>query len=345
MGSEIILLSMANGALSITNQPHLFDLQVNGATVFDKLQRPKVVDFSSPDLTARDVERVSGLLATKGVRSYLATIVTSPSEVVLKNVRTIAEVMKENPDLRGIHLEGPFFSKSCKGAHQPEFIIERGEPGLFEKFQDAAGGAVVLVTVSPAIEKAPEFIEFISKSGVIVSLGHHDANTSQIREAVSAGATGVTHAGNGWSKEAGTHPRQIADVLAQLSAKGMYVMLIPDGEHVKKDFIEEVHNIVELLRPGHTIFVSDCSPLAGAPAGEYEVYHGTKVTIQRQPNGELRGKPLSGSYLLLSECLDALREINIIEESAIQRGASQAPFEFMRRALERIGRFPSLDPL
>lgn len=336
---------MTSGARLHQQHPHLFDLQVNGATVFDELKQAKVVDFSSPDLSRRDVERVSELLAEKGIRSYLATIVTSPTEVVQKNVRVISEAMKDNPDLRGIHLEGPFFSKSCKGAHKPELIIERGDPSLFEAFQDAADGAIVLATVSPAIERAPEFIDFISKSGVIVSLGHHNANTTQIKEAVSAGATGVTHAGNGWSKEPGTHPRQIADVIAQLSAKGMYVMLIPDGEHVRKDFIEEVHNLVELLRPGHTIFVSDCSPLAGAPEGKYEVYHGTKVEIRRQPNGELRGKPLSGSYLLLSECLDALREMNVIEESAIQRGASQAPFDFMRRALERIGRFPSLDSL
>jgi len=322
----------------------VFDLQVNGATVFDQLQRPTVVDFSAPSLTVEEVLRVSDRLVRSGVDAYLATIVTSPPDVVTRNVKVIVEAMRSDPSILGIHLEGPFFSKSCKGAHQEHLIIEEGDPGLFAKFQDAAEGAVVLTTVSPAIARAPQFIEYLSRSGVIVSLGHHDATPSQLEEAFAAGATGITHAGNGWSKIGGTHPRQIADVLTQLSADGVYVMLIPDGEHVSSDFIKYVHKIVEGLRPGHTIFVSDCSPLAGAPEGNYQVLHGKEVAVLSD-NGTLKGVPLSGSYLLLSECLSALRNMGILDETAIVRAITQSPLEFMRPALERIRRFPNLDTL
>jgi N-acetylglucosamine-6-phosphate deacetylase len=322
----------------------VFDLQVNGATVFDDLQKPSVVDFSSPLLTVEEVHSVSQRLARSGVEAYLATIITSPREIVTRNVKVIVEAMKSDPHILGIHLEGPFFSKTCKGAHQEHLIIEKGEPALFAEFQEAAQGAVVLTTVSPAITRAPEFIEYLARSGVIVSLGHHDASPSQLEEAFAAGATGITHAGNGWSKIGGTHPRQIADVLTQLSADGVYVMLIPDGEHVSRDFIKYVHKVVERLRPGHTIFVSDCSPLAGAPEGQYKVFHGKEVEVSRV-DGQLRGCPLSGSYLLLSECLPVLRDMGILSETQVRRAISQSPLEFMRPALERIERFPDLSPL
>ena len=319
----------------------VFDLQVNGATVFDDRRRPTVVDFSAPSLTVDQVLRVSDRLARSGVDAYLATIITSPPEVVTRNVRVIGEAMKSDPHILGIHLEGTFFSKSCKGAHQEHLIIEKGDQGLFADFQEAAQGTVVLTTVSPAIARAPQFIEYLARSGVIVSLGHHDATPTQLEEAFAAGATGVTHAGNGWSKIGGSHPRQIADVLTQLSADGVYVMLIPDGEHVPADFIKYVHKIVERLRPGHTIFVSDCSPLAGAPEGHYNIFHGKEVTISSR-GGQVRGHPLSGSYLLLSECVPVLRDMGILSETEVRRGISQSPLEFMRPALERIDRFPDL---
>ena len=72
-------------------------------------------------------------------------------------------------------------------------------PDLHElrQMQEAAQGLVRLVTLSPEWPEAPRFIEGAVRDGIVVSIGHTKANTAQIAEAVSAGATMATHLGNG----------------------------------------------------------------------------------------------------------------------------------------------------
>ena len=307
-----------------------------------------MVDFSSATLTREDIRLAVERLVEKGVSHFLPTIVTSPVDVTHRNLELIAQAMEKEPwgkRMLGIHLEGPFFTKACKGAHPEPYIIDRPDLGLFCDFQDSADGKIVLATVSPAIPEAPSFINALVKMGVVVSLGHHNATTSQLEEAFSAGARGITHAGNGWSKDAGKDPRKNSDVLAQLATDGVYVMVIPDGEHVPAHFIKYVHKIVEGLRPGHLVLVSDCSPLAGAPEGSYVVYDRLKVDILRDVTGGLRGEPLSGSYQLLPQCLDILRKMDVMPEKHIVEGVSSNAIEFLRPALERTGRFPDLTTL
>lgn len=326
----------------------LVDLQVNGLTVPQGPERPRVVDFSSAKLTLEDIRLAVERLVEKGVRHFLPTIVTSPVEVTHRNLELLAHAMEKEPwgkHMLGIHLEGPFFTKACRGAHPEPYIIDRPDLGLFCDFQDSADGKIVLATVSPAIPEAPSFINALVKMGVVVSLGHHNATTSELEDAFQAGARGVTHAGNGWSKEIGKEPRKSSDVLAQLAADGVYVMLIPDGEHVPAQFIKYVHKIVEGLRPGHVVLVSDCSPLAGAPEGKYIVYDRLDVNIVRGTSGELKGEPLSGSYKLLPECLNILRTMDVMPEKHIIEGASTNALEFIRPALERTKRFPDLTTL
>jgi len=103
--------------------------------------------------------------------------------------------MTDYPQIKGIHLEGPFLSMKYKGA-MPEQFLKNPDEGLFERFQKAVDGNIRIVTLSPELPGAIESIQRITRAGVVVSLGHSDATFQQVQAAIDAGATGSTHTFN-----------------------------------------------------------------------------------------------------------------------------------------------------
>jgi N-acetylglucosamine-6-phosphate deacetylase len=327
-----------------THTSPLVDLHVNGLTVPGlRDSRPEVVDFSSSGLTLDYVRRATERLVQLGTDVFLATVVTGELDHMLHSVSVLSRAMEEpwGSPILGIHLEGSFLSPECKGAHAAAHIVNRADTGMFDRLFDTARERIVLATVSPAIDGAPRLIEHMVERGVVVSLGHHNAGTSAIEEAFAAGATGLTHAGNAWFKHAPANYPKNTEVLAQLAADGAYVMVIPDGVHVPPDFIKYVARIVEGLRPVHMVWVSDRSPVAGAPEGEYTVYNHLKVRVERAPGGSLCGVPLSGSSLTLPGCIEVLERTADVPADVIIKGATTNPIDFVEPALVRVERFPS----
>jgi len=325
----------------------IIDLHLNGLTVPARNRgAPEVVNFSAEDLTIDQVRRATAEVVSGGTSKFLATLITGTPETTIRNIGILAEAMKHSwgDPILGIHLEGPFFSRPCRGAHPESLVREDADIGLFRRFFDAADGKIVLTTVSPTIQGAARFIEDVIKMGVVVSLGHHNADVTQIKEAFAAGATGVTHAGNAWSKEAPSDGRKNMEVITQLINPRAFVMVIPDGIHVNETFIECVYTVVERVKPGRIIWVSDGSAFAGAPEGDY-TFGGETVRIGRDERGVLRTFPLTGSYLSLSECLEVLRSMCIVPEIDVRRGATTNPIAFVSDALERINRSPDISTL
>jgi N-acetylglucosamine-6-phosphate deacetylase len=326
----------------------IVDLHLNGITIPNRetFGSQHIVNFSAHDLCLDDVRSATAELARQGTPHFLATLVSGPEATTLRNLAIIAEAMEQpwGKPIIGIHAEGPFFSKETRGAHCERDIKDYAELSFFKRMFDASKGNLALATISPAIRDAATFIEQIVKMGVVVSLGHHNANLSQIKESLDAGATAITHAGNGWSKEPPSDARKNLEVVAQLTDSRTYVMVIPDGVHVSPDFLQIWHKVIEAVKPGHSIFVSDASPLSGATEGKY-TFCEQDIHVQQDENGRLRTFPLTGSYAQLPECMTILRAMNIVSEKDIIAGVTTNPLALMKPALERINRFPDLSGL
>jgi N-acetylglucosamine-6-phosphate deacetylase len=325
-------------------QPALVDLHVNGVTLPPTpTNAAKVVSFSSPELTLELLKGATEHLVAEGTDFFLATLISTAPEVIERNVEIIAQGMREpwGSPILGIHLEGPFLSPECRGAHQLAYIRPTPDFSLFKRFFDAARGNIVLTTTSPALEGSADFIHKVCDLGVTVSIGHHNASAEQIEGAFSAGATGITHAGNAWRKNPDREGLRGTDVMAQLLGDGAYVMVIPDGEHVGEKFIDYTYRIVETFRPGHIVWVSDCSALATAPVGTVWEYDGLSSTVVER-DGVIKPVPLSGSYLLIKECLKKLKEMDVVPIEGILKPASENPVRFVERSLRRCGTYPTL---
>src|SRR5579859_1607685 len=177
--------------------PGFIDVQVNGFAG---------VDYNDPGATHEEIARSIRVMFTTGVTRFFPTIITGAEDRITGALRNLAAAkeafaaagMPEAAAIEAFHVEGPHISPEDgpRGAH-PREHVRQPDIDEFKRWQDAAGGLVRLVTVSPEWPEAPAYIEALSRMGVVVSVGHTKATAEQIRAAVDAGASMSTHLGNG----------------------------------------------------------------------------------------------------------------------------------------------------
>ncbi len=238
--------------------PGLIDIQINGYMG---------VSFSDQDLTIGKMQKVTEALWKEGVTSYLPTLTTSDHERLLKSFSLLSKFPDDDvigKSIPGFHLEGPYISpvKGYRGAHSEKYI-RLPNWNEFKELQKTAQNNIKLITVAPEMEGAIQFIENCSRSGVVVSLGHHNGTAQDIEKAVFAGASLSTHLGNGCANEINRHNNPI---WPQLANDGLSISIISDGAHLTRD---EVRTFYKVKGNEKTILVSDALSLAGLSPGEY----------------------------------------------------------------------------
>jgi len=238
--------------------PGLIDLQINGYSG---------VDFSDQELSTEDFIKATKALWKEGVTSYLPTVITADGEM-LRNSFTLLASASKDPEIAasipGFHLEGPYISpeKGFRGAHLEKYI-RKPNWEEFAGLQEISGNRIRLVTVAPEMEGAIPFIHYCARSGVLVSLGHHNGSSEQIRQAADAGASLSTHLGNGCANMIDRHNNPL---WPQLAEDRLSITIIADGFHLNQDELKCFYRMKGLER---TILVSDALDLAGLPPGIY----------------------------------------------------------------------------
>ncbi len=262
--------------------PGFLDIQVNG--YMDN-------DYSLEDFATDRVAQIVSHLDRCGTTQHLPTIVTGPEDRILRNLSAIARAVEADKNLErgipGIHIEGPYISpeNGARGAHDASFVRP---PDIEEvkRWQEAAGGRIRMITLSPEWEGAPGFIEEITAMGIIAAIGHTAASGEQIRAAVDAGARLSTHLGNG------SHtmiPRLHNYIWEQLAEDRLLAGIISDGFHLP-DAVLKV--FTRAKRPERMILVSDVAHLAAFKPG---IYHRGNIDVQVFEDGHLG---LPGSEIL-----------------------------------------------
>ena len=108
----------------------------------------------------------------------------------------------------------------------------------FQRFQDAAEGRIVLMTLAPERPGAIDFIRRRWPRAWSIALGHTAADGATLRAAVAAGARLSTHLGNGIAATLPRHPNPIWD---QAALDYLSASFIADGHHLDR---------VDAPRPG-----------------------------------------------------------------------------------------------
>lgn len=327
-GGEPVSLKIDNGVIAEIGVPErtekelpwiapgFVDLQINGFSGMDFNRQPIADDL---------VGKATRSMWKEGVTSYLPTVTTNTPERIGQALASIAAACERDADagrgVAGIHVEGPFISPEDgpRGAHGLEYV-RAPDWEMFQRWQEAAGGRIKIITLSPEWDSAESFIANCAKSGVIASIGHTKATPAQIRRAVDAGAVMSTHLGNAAHPELPRHPNYIWD---QLAEDRLYASLIPDGFHLPEAFLK----VAMRVKGDKAVLVSDAVALSGMPAGEYK--HQSGRTVIKTPEGKLvlgsNPKLLAGSAQMLLWGMEHLVRSGLCELAEAWDMASTRP--------------------
>jgi N-acetylglucosamine-6-phosphate deacetylase len=253
------LSSSVNNDKNLLVAPGLIDNQINGFAG---------VDFSGNSLSADGMIEATQAIWREGVTTFLPTLITNSNENLVKNLIILEEVRSSNESLResipGFHLEGPYISpdEGYRGCH-PVMHIRKPSREEFLRYQQAAGGKIIQITLAPEIEGAMEFIRLCANDGIVVAIGHTNASADQIGQAVVNGARLSTHLGNGCANFIHRHKNPI---WPQLANDRLTPSVIADGQHLLP---EEIRVFYKVKGPGNIILTSDVIYLAGMAPGKY----------------------------------------------------------------------------
>ena len=249
--------------------PGLIDIQVNGYEGWD---------LNAGAFDAQTVLQLARAMQRVGVSTFLPTLITAGEDSIVNGLQVIRQAREADPIVAHmipyVHVEGPSLSSESgpRGAH-PEDHIRPPDPEEFLRWQNASGGLVGMLTISPHWDNSIAFITALCTAGIHVAIGHTHATVEQIRAAVDAGARLSTHLGNGAHGNLRRHPNYL---WTQLAEDRLCASFIADGHHLPVDTLKVMLRAKGLER---SILVSDTAALGGMPVGVYEHPIGGKVSL------------------------------------------------------------------
>lgn len=204
--------------------PGFVDLQVNGGG--------GVLFNNDPSIDA--IRTICSAHAPFGTTALLPTLITDTVAINVAAMQAGIDATREGvPGFLGLHLEGPHLSVARKGTHDPALIRPMDDDDLDRLIKLRTQLPNLLVTVA-AETVTPDQIAMLTAAGIVVSIGHSDADAQTTAAAFASGATMATHLFNAMSQIGNREPGVVGAVL---NAGTVYAGLIADGIHVHPETI------------------------------------------------------------------------------------------------------------
>lgn len=310
LGEKIVDIAVADGKIAKIGRLEGEGVDFGGARIF-----PGLIDTHSHgcvgmDTMDGDLSKMAKWERAQGVTTWYPTTTTMSRGDIIK--ATMAETKIEGgANIPGFHLEGPFINEKYKGAQNADFIINP-DLSLLDECKN-----VKKISLAPEL---PGSMEFIKKCGIVVSLGHTDADYNTALEAFRSGANCLTHT---YNRMPGIHHREPGPIGAACMRGDVYAELIADGKHIHE---ASVRMLVNIIGEDHIVLISDSMSATGLGDGDY-VLSGLPVTVKNGYARTLDGA-LAGSTSSLFECVKVMLGWGYSVESVIKM-ASENPAKLM----------------
>ena len=256
--------------------PGFINIHIHGCNGFDTM-----------DENISALDKMSKFLPSTGVTSFLPTTMTMPRSRIVTALKNIRDAKVSGAKIIGANLEGPFINESFCGA-QDKNCITRADFNFVNEFSDV----IKIVTIAPELLDDFTFIDNCRAKNIIVSIGHSAADYDTAVNAVSHGATHITHLFNA---QTGLHHRKPGIVGAALTTSAI-VELIADNVHVHP----VAQKIVAKVKPRDEIILITDS-LRACGLGEVEGELGGQKFFVKNNRATLADGTLAGSVATLND--------------------------------------------
>ena len=235
---------------------------------------------------------VGRTIARHGTTSFLPTTVSSPKDALTQAASSIGSAIHQTRDAArplGIHLEGPFISETRRGTHRSSNLLPP-DGDLFQKWIDASGSTIRLITVAPELDGVDDLIKVAHANRIRVAMGHSNATLEQSTHAADRGVCYAVHTFNAMRDFSHRDPGIIGAVL---SDDRVFAEIIADGVHVHPSV---VRFFARAKQANRVLLSTDAISAAGMPDGRYKL-GGDEVTVTqgvcRDHEGRLAGSTLT----------------------------------------------------
>jgi len=263
----------------------------------------------------------------------MASLVSARPEVLRDRVAGLAAHV--GPTVAGIHLEGPFLARAQCGAHDPD-ALHPPDAALLDDLAVLADGGLAMVTLAPELPDAATFVDRALDHGIVVAIGHTEADAATIDDVVGRTRAGrrrlvATHLYNGMPPLDHRAPGPVLASLGAAAAGDAWVELIADGVHLAPATIRATFRLVG----DAVVLISDATAATGMGDGRFRLGD-LEVTVAGRVCELVDGDSLAGSVTPLLVMVRTAVAAGVAPDQAIA-AATRHPADLLgRRELGRL---------
>jgi len=269
--------------------PGFIDMHVHGGNG---------IRFGLSGEIATDLMAYAEWVVSRGVTGFVCSIGGAQTGAVLiQRVNDFADALKaggQGAETLGLHLEGPFLNREKRGAINPDCLRQPSRAEV-EALLKAGRGWIRQVTIAPELPGAQEVAALFQRAGIVVALGHSNADYETARAALQGNFTHVTHTFNA---QRGFHHRQPGVLGAVMSSDSATAELIADTIHVHPGAMKV---LLCCLGSDRVVLITDAMAGAGLPDGTYDLM-GRAVTVA-DGRATLADGTIAGSTATMDQCV------------------------------------------
>ncbi|MCF8452794.1 MAG: N-acetylglucosamine-6-phosphate deacetylase [Pedobacter sp.] len=251
--------------------PGFIDIHVHGGGGHDFMDGSEVAFL-----------KIAETHAKYGTTGLMPTTLTSELDELYNTLDLYKKADKKNKmgaQFLGMHLEGPYFAMSQRGAQDPRYI-RNPDP---EEYKDilSRSSDIKRWSAAPELKGAIEFGNYLRSKGILVAMAHTDAIYEEALEAFEAGFTLGTHFYSCMSGVSRRNCFRYAGVIeTAYLLDEMDVEIIADGIHLPAPLLKLIYKI---KGPDRIALITDSMRAAGMPPGDSILgskHNGLKVLVE-----------------------------------------------------------------
>ena len=329
--AEVPADSQAIDVHGATIAPGFIDLHLHGGGNADVM-----------DGTVEALATISRVHAAGGATAIVPSTLTSSPQDLARAIAAFAAAKAHPADgarLLGLHLEGPYFAETQRGAQDPRYI-HNPDPDEYLSILDRSPD-IIRVSAAPELPGALELGRELRKRDILASIGHSDAAYQQVVAAVEAGYSHVTHLYSGMSGVRRMNCYRVPGIIeSALLLDDLTVEIIADGKHLPGPLLQLIY---KCKGPERIALCSDAIRAASMPDGEYLLGSGDdgqKMLIEDDVAWMADRSAFAGSVATAASLVRNMVELAGVPLPAAVKMATVTP----ARILGLNDRLGSLDP-